>query len=156
MQPSRISRGEALAAAGGLLLVGLMFMPWFDGTFDIGTPVGVQEKTGWQSYGGLFDFLIIGLAVLPLGVAVAKAAGRAPALPLEQGLMVLATGALLVLIVAVRLIDAPDLTDVPIPNAEVEISRKGAALLALIAAAAVAAGGHLQRLESLASRRESE
>jgi hypothetical protein len=130
-----------------------MFVPWFDGTFNYGQPIGVQEKTGWQAYGGLLDVLIILLAALPIGVAAAKAAGRTPALPLEQGLMVLAAGVLLVLIVGIRLIDPPELTDVAIPNVAVDISRKGAAFVALVAALAVAAGGHLQRRATLTSDR---
>ena len=156
MQPSRISRGEAIAAAGGLLLLVLMFVPWFDGTFDAGAPIGVQEKTGWQSYGGLFDFLIIALAALPVGIAAAKATDRLPRLPLEQSVMVLGAGVLLLVIVGVRLIDPPDLADVPIPNVDVDISRKAAAFLALLAAAAVTAGGHLQRLAALPGPRRSE
>jgi hypothetical protein len=99
------------------------------------------------------DVLIILLAALPIGVAAAKAAGRTPALPLEQGLMVLAAGVLLVLIVGIRLIDPPELTDVAIPNVAVDISRKGAAFVALVAALAVAAGGHLQRRATLTSDR---
>ena len=157
MQPSRVSRGEAIAAAGGLLLLVLMFVNWFDGTLEqFGTPIGVQPKTGWQSFGGVLDFSIIGLALLPVGIAVAKATDRLPRLPLEQSLMVLGAGLLLLLIVGWRLIDAPDLADVAIPNADVDIVRKKAAFLALLAAAAVAAGGHLQRRESVASRRQSE
>lgn len=46
---------------------------------------------------------------------------------------------------AVRLVDPPDVVDVAIPNLEVEDSRKAAAFLAPLAAAAIAYGGHLQR-----------
>lgn len=147
MQPSLISRGDAIAAAGGLLLLVLMFLNWFDVALaQAGSPIGVQEKTGWQAYGGPFDVLIMALAATPIGIAAAKAAGRLPPLPLEQGLMVLGAGALLALIVGARLIDPPDVTAVAIPGIEVDDTREIPAFLALAAAMAVAAGGHLQRV----------
>src|SRR5688572_58435 len=109
-----------------------MFLPWFGGNLSgLGTVVDVPTKTGWESYGGLFDVLIALLAAIPVGIAAAKAADRLPPLPLEQSLMVLGTGVLLVLIVGIRVLNPPDLTDVAIPNVDVDITRKLAAFLAL-------------------------
>lgn len=135
-----------LAGAGGLVLLFAMFLPWFDGRLSGrgAEPVPVSA-TGWESYGGLFDVLIVALAAVPIAIAVGRAAGSLPALPVEQGLMVLAAGALLVVIVGFRLIDTPDVIDVAIPGLEIDTSRKAPAFVALLSAAAVAVGGRLQR-----------
>jgi hypothetical protein len=146
MDVSRVSRGEAIAAAGGLALLVFMFLPWFGGSLSgIGAPIKVPTSTGWESFGGVFDILIVLLAGTPLAIAVGRATDRVPPLPLEQAVLVMAAGALLALVVAVRLLDPPDVIDVGIPTIEVESSRKVAAFLALAAAALIAYGGYLQR-----------
>jgi hypothetical protein len=143
---ARVSRGELIAAAGGLALLVLMFLPWYGGSLTGSiAPVKVDTTTGWQVFGGGLDFLIVALAAVPIGIAVGRATERLPPLPLEQSLMVLGAGGLLLLIVAVRLLDPPDEIAVPLPGVEVDSARKIAAFLALAAAAAIAYGGYLQR-----------
>ncbi len=150
MDTSRVSLGEIIAAAGGLVLLVCMFLPWFDGTLSgrglTNLPVSTTTgTTGWEAFGGVFDILILALAAMPIGIAAARATDSLPPLPLEQGGLVLAAGALLFAIVALRLIDPPDAIDVAIPGLELDTSRKAAGFLAAVAAAAVAAGGYLQR-----------
>jgi hypothetical protein len=148
MDTSRVSFGEMIAAAGGAALLVVMFLPWFGGRLSgIGAPVRVPTQTGWESFGTLFEFLIILAAAIAVGVAVARGMDRLPALPVEQGVLVLGAGVVAFLIVGVRLIDPPGVIDVAIPNLEVDRSRKIASFLALGAAAAIAYGGHLQRRE---------
>ncbi len=147
MDSSRVSLGEAIAAAGGLVLLVCMFLPWFDGEAS-GRGAAflvVPSKTGWEAFGGVFDALIVVLATVPIAIAVGRATDALPPLPLEQGVLVLGAGALLLLIVGIRLIDPPDVFDIAIPGFEIDPSRKIAAFGALVAAAAVAAGGYLQR-----------
>ena len=147
MDTSRVSLGEMVAAAGGLVLLVCMFLPWFDGALSGrgASNVPLQTTTGWEAFGGVFDIVIVVLAAAPVGIAVARATDSLPPLPLEQGVLVLAAGVLLFVIVAFRLIDPPDAIDVAIPGLELDPSRKLAGFLALVAAAAVAVGGHLQR-----------
>ena len=145
MDTSRVSLGEIIAAAGGLVLLVCMFLPWFDGAFSGRLKLPVSSTTGWEAFGGVFDILIVALAAIPIAVAAGRASDSLPPLPVEQGALVLAAGALLLAIVAFRLIDPPDATDVAIPGLELDTSRKVAGFLAVAAAAAVAAGGHLQR-----------
>ena len=145
MDTSRVSLGEIIAAAGGLVLLVCMFLPWFDGTFTGRLKLPVSSTTGWEAFGGVFDILIVALAAVPIAVAAGRASGSLPPLPVEQGALVQAAGVLLLVIVAFRLIDPPDVTDVAIPGLELDTSRKVAGFLAIAAAAAVAAGGHLQR-----------
>ena len=147
MDTTRVSLGEMLAAVGGLVLLVCMFLPWFDGSLSrAGSPTVSEVATGWEGFGGVFDVLIVVLALVPVAIAVRRAGAEAlPPLPLEQGALVLGAGALLVVIVAGRLIDPPDLLDVPIPGLDMDTARKPGAFMALASAAAVAFGGYLQR-----------
>ena len=130
-----------------MVLLVCMFLPWFDG--EVGgrgrAPLEVPSTTGWEAFGGVFDLLIVALAAVPLYIAVAKAIEASPVLPLEQHVLVLGAGVLLVVVVGVRLIDPPNLIDVAIPGLEIDTSRKRGAFVALLAASAVAAGGYMQR-----------
>lgn len=67
MDASRVSVGELIAGASGLLLFVFLFLDWI-------SPEGIDGANAWQ----LFDFMDILLAVIGLGVAllvVARAAG---------------------------------------------------------------------------------
>jgi hypothetical protein len=147
LDTSRVSLGEMIAAAGGLVLLVCMFLPWFDGTLSGrgAANVPVPTTTGWEAYGGIFDVLIVVLAALAIFIAVARANDSPPPLPLDQGTLVLGAGILLFVIVALRLIDPPDAIDVDIPGLELDTSRKLPGFLALLCAAAIGAGGYLQR-----------
>ena len=148
MDTSRVSFGEMVAAAGGVALLVLMFLPWFGGRLSgIGAPVKVPTRTGWESFGTLFEFLLVVASAIAVGIAIARAMDSLPPLPLEQGVMVLAAGVVAFLIVGFRLLDPPDVLDVAIPNLDVDSSRKVAAFLSLAAAGAIAYGGFLQRRE---------
>ena len=58
----------------------------------------------------------------------------------------LVAGAILFVLVVARLIDPPELINVEIPGLEIDTNRAGSRRsLALIAAAAIAVGGYLQR-----------
>jgi hypothetical protein len=147
LDTSRVSLGEMIAAAGGLVLLVCMFLPWFDGTLSgrRTTNLPVPTTTGWEAYGGVFDVSVVILAALPIFIAIGRANGSLPPLPLEQGTLVLSAGVLLVVIVALRLIDPPNAIDVDIPGVELDTTRKLAGFLAALCAAAIGAGGYLQR-----------
>ena len=147
MDTSRVSLGELIAAAGGLGLLVCMFLAWFDGEASGrgAASVGEPTMTGWESFGGVFDALIVVLAAVPIAIAVGRASDALPPLPLEPGVLVLGVGALLVLIVGIRLIDPPDAIDVPLPGLQIDMSRQVTAYVALLAAAVITAGGYLQR-----------
>ena len=136
-----------VAAAGGLVLLVCMFLPWFDGERSgrAGTSVPIPTSTGWESFGGVFDILIVVLAALPIAIAVARANDSLPPLPLEQGALVSLAGTVLFLVVVARRNDPPDLINVEIPGLEIDSTRRLAAFVAMAAAAAIAVGGYLQR-----------
>jgi hypothetical protein len=148
LDTSRVSLGEMVAAAGGLALLACMFLPWYTGELSGrgATPVEVPgTTTGWESFGGVFDVLIVVLAAVPIAIAVARANDSLPPLPLEQGVLVLLAGMFLLVVVVAKVIDPPDVIDVEIPGLELDSTRKVAAFMAVLAAAAVVAGGYLQR-----------
>ena len=144
-----------IAAAGGLVLLFCMFLPWFDGTLSGrgASHVPVPTTTGWESFGGVFDILIVVLAAIPIGIAAGKANDSLPALPLEQGSLVLLVGVLLFAIVVLRVIDPPNVIDVVIPGLDLDTSRKLAAFVAALAAVAVGFGGYVQQRERLLAAR---
>jgi hypothetical protein len=146
LDTSRVSLGEMIAAAGGLVLLVCMFLPWFDGerTGRGGALVAVPTTTGWEAFSGVFDVLIVALAAVPIGIAVARANDSPLRLPLEQWAAGMAAGGLLLVVVVVRLIDPPDVINVAIPGLEIDVSRKLTAFLAAAAAAASVVGGYLQ------------
>ena len=144
-----------IAAAGGVVLFLCMFLPWFDGTLTGrgASRVPVPTTTGWESFGGVFDVSIVVLAAIPIGIAAAKANDSLPALPLEQGALVLLAGVLLFAIVLLRLIDPPNVIDVAIPGLDLDTSRKAAAFGTALAAIAVGFGGYVQEMERLLAAR---
>ena len=146
MDTSRVSLGEMIAAAGGLVLLVCMFLPWFGGerVGSGGALVAVPTTTGWEGFSGVFDILIVVLAAVPIGVAAARANDSPLRLPLEQWAAVMVAGAILLVLVVARLIDPPDVINVEIPGLEIDISRKLAAFAAAAAAAAIIVGGYLQ------------
>ena len=148
MDTSRVGFGEMVAAAGGVALLVLMFLPWFGGRLSgIGAPVKVPSHTGWESFATLFEFLLVLAIAIAIGVAVARAMGSLPPLPLEQGQLVMGAGLVACLIIGVRLLDPPNLLDVALPNVDVDSSRKVAAYLSLVAAGVIAYGGFMQGRE---------
>ncbi len=146
MDTSRVSLGEMIAAAGGLVLLVCMFVPWFGGerTGRGGALVAVPTTTGWEAFSGVFDILIVLLAAVPIAIAVARANDADLRLPLHEWAAVMLAGAILLLLVVTRLIDPPEVIDVAIPGLEIDTSRKLAAFVAAAAAAAIMVGGYLQ------------
>lgn len=146
MDTSRVSLGEMIAAAGGLVFLVCMFLPWFGGerVGRGGALVAVPTTTGWEAYSGVFDILIVVLVAVPITVAVARANDYPVRAPLEEWAAVMVAGAVLLVLVMVRLIDPPDVIDVAIPGLEIDVSRKLAAFLAAAAATAILVGGYLQ------------
>jgi hypothetical protein len=119
MSLRRLRAGEWLAAAGGAGLLVALALPWYGG------------QTGFESL-AVIDVLLVLLALLAIALAVLQVTQDAPALPVGAGVLTVTFGAIGVLLVLYRLVDAPGPGDV----------RPGA-WLGLAAALAVTAGGWL-------------
>ena len=135
MDTSRLTTGDMIAGVGGVVLLISLFLPWYGVSIDIGGVSASDSGTGWEAL-DFIDILLLAVSVAAIGVVAARAAGQLP--PEVPGAVVLlALGALAMLLVLYRIIDIP-VDDVP---DEVDLSRKIGIFIALIGAAAVAYGG---------------
>jgi hypothetical protein len=116
----RLRLGEWLAAAGGVLMIVSLFLPWYAGA------------SGYEAL-SVIDALLTLLALLALALAVLQATRDSPALPVGAGVLTAVFGIVGVLLVVFRLIDAP------YAGAEV----RAGAWIGLAAAAAIEAAGWL-------------
>ena len=136
---SKVSFGEMVAGVAGAVLLIDLWLPWYGieaegGGFDL----NVGNINAWESF-GLIDLLLFIVALLAIGLAVARATGSMPAnLPAPPGMIVAGAGALAALLVLFRLLAVPDPSET---GDAVDLSRKIGAFIGLIASGAVAFGG---------------
>jgi hypothetical protein len=96
---SRLRAGEWLAAVAGIFLIVTLFLPWYDDAMR--NPV-----TGFEAL-TVIDILLALLAVLALALPVLQATQVAPNKPVGTAVLTVVFGAVGVLLVLFRLIDAP-------------------------------------------------
>lgn len=118
MDLRRLRIGEWLAVAGGIALIVSLLLPWYD------------SLTGYEAM-SVIDILLTLVALLAIWLGVAQVTQEVPSKPVAAGVMSVVFGALAVLLVAFRLIDAPA------DGLEV----RPAAWLGLAAALAITVGG---------------
>lgn len=136
MDTSRLSVGDQIAAASGVVLLISLFLPWYGIDVNLGgIATGSASASAWEAL-GFIDILLFLVAVVAIGVPVAKAAGSLPN-DVPGPLLVLAAGGLAVLLVLFRIIDLPT----PDLGGGIDFSRKWGIFLGLIAAVGVAYGG---------------
>ena len=106
-------RAEPLAGLGGLVLLVSLFLPWYsvDPRLADGATLvwmySVEDLTGWQAL-SVIDVLVAILAVPAILVPVLSLATSGPAKAIGIAVIASATGWLAVLLVAFRLVFAPD------------------------------------------------
>jgi uncharacterized membrane protein len=118
----RLRAGEWIAAAGGLAMIVSLALPWYD------APTG--PLTGYEAL-TVIDVLLTLVALLAVALGVLQATQDSPAKPVGAAVLTVVFGALAVLLVLFRLIDAP--AD--------GLSVRGGAWLGLVAALAIVVGG---------------
>jgi phosphotransferase system glucose/maltose/N-acetylglucosamine-specific IIC component len=145
MDTDRMRTGEMIAGIAGVLLLIIMFLPWFgidlgisdavDEAQDLGITVpDVQDSVNfnaWESF-GFIDIILFLTAIVAIGMATATAMARTVALPVAASAITTALGFLSTVLVLYRVID---------PVGDGGVSRKYGLFLGLIAAAAVTYGG---------------
>jgi hypothetical protein len=126
---ARITPGEWLAALSGFVfLLSMFFLDWFSAA-----SAGGGELDGWASFGFPLDVLLFIGGLLGIGHAVLRAAGVIPGQPpAPRGQAVVSAGAVLAVLVLVRLIAPPGDTDAEL-----------GAFIALLAALGIGGGGLL-------------
>jgi hypothetical protein len=136
MDTSRLTRGELIAGVGAAVLLLSLFLPWYGVSVDIAGVSLSESGNGWEVL-GFIDILLFLIAVAAIAIVTARAAGALPD-DVPAPVLLLALGALALLLVLYRIIDIP--ADGAVPP-EVDLSRKLGIFIALVGAAAAAYGG---------------
>jgi hypothetical protein len=142
MDTSKLSLGDQIAAAGGIALLISLFLPWYGVDVNIGPISESANASAWEAL-GFIDILLFLVAVVAIGVPVAKAAGALPD-DVPGPLLLLAVGGFGLLLVLFRLVDLPT----PDLGGGVDFDRKFGLFLGLIATAGIAYGGWRANAES--------
>ncbi len=139
MDASRISFGELVAGASGVLLFLVMFFPWYGVEVGLLAGSASENANAWEAF-DYIDIILLLVVLMAVGMAAARAAGAMPtALPAPPGLIVAGAGALAVLLILFRIIEIPG------PGIDIEgvdLSREVGIFLGLIAALGIAFGGY--------------
>jgi hypothetical protein len=140
---SKLSLGDQIAAASGIALLIVMFLPWYGVDVNVGPLSASESANAWEAL-SFIDILLFLVAVVAIGVPVAKAMDSLPD-DVPGALLVLSAGGLGVLLVLFRLIDLPT-PDISVSG--VDFSREIGIFLGLIATAGIAYGGWRANEES--------
>jgi hypothetical protein len=138
---SRVSFGETIAGVSAGLLFIFMFLPWYGASAVVGgNKINGENADAWQAF-SLVDVLLFLAILVTLAVVVARAVDSIPPnLPAPPGMIIVAAGAVAVILILFRLILTPG-EDVVGFGVHVDVGRKFGAFLGLIAAAAMTYGG---------------
>ena len=126
MELSRLRAGELIAAAGGLALLLVMFLDWYEAA-----GVGLSA---WVVF-TITDVVLALAGVTAVMLAVVTAARRSPALPVAGSVITATIGVVATLLVLYRIINQPG------PNEFIEV--KFPAFLGFLCVLAIAVGGWL-------------
>jgi hypothetical protein len=145
MDTAKLGTGDIIAAAAGFVLLIALFLPWYGAEAEFGGVSVSESANAWQTM-SFIDILLFLVAVIAIAVPVARAMGSLPA-DVPGPLLVLAAGALGVLLVLFRLVDipAPDLPGVA--DGTFGFGRELGVFVALIAVAGIAYGGWRANME---------
>jgi len=103
---SKLSVGDQIAAASGVVLLISLFLPWYGVDVNLGgIATGSASASAWEAL-DFIDILLFLVSVVAIGVPVVKAAGSLPD-DVPGPLLVLVAGGVAVLLVLFRLIDLP-------------------------------------------------
>jgi hypothetical protein len=138
---TRVRLGDLVAAISGVILFLSLFLHWYSVSVKV---AGFSESKGFSGWTVLsfIDILLFIIAVVVVGIAVARMAGAIPRMAVSPGLLVLGLGVLATLLVLYRIIDIPgDTSSLDAGGLNVDLSRSIGIFIALLASLGVAAGG---------------
>jgi len=146
MDTSKLSLGDQIAAASGIALLIALFLPWYGVDVEVAGFSASESVSAWEAL-GFIDILLFLVAVVAIGVPVARAMGSLPD-DVPGALLLLAAGGLGLLLVLFRLIDIPG-PDVPeAAGNAIEFGRKFGLFLGLLATVGITYGGWRANAES--------
>jgi hypothetical protein len=137
----KLSTGEKVAGVSAVLLFVFMFFDWFG--VKVSGVTGFSGELGGGNAWDTLDFIPLVLivtviaALVMVGVRLADSDFE-PVVPMSMIVTVL--GALSVLLVLYRVIDPPNVTEVP--GVDIDVTRKLGLFLGLLASIGVAYGGY--------------
>jgi hypothetical protein len=121
MDLGRLRLGEVLAAAAGIALLVVMFLPWYAPNAQLGLAAASaghrldHSFSAWEAF-GILDLLLLATALAAIGAAVLAGTQRAVALPVAASVVVTALGVFVAVLVLYRLVNEPlgpdSLTDI--------------------------------------------
>ena len=109
MDLRRVRTGEWLAGLGGVALLVLLFVPWYElqeVLVPTGTPTSELGIDAWQAF-SVVDILLLITALAGLAVPVFAASSRPPAVPVATLVIASAIALIMALVVAYRLVNQP-------------------------------------------------
>jgi hypothetical protein len=133
---SKLSLGDQIAAVSGIALLIFMFLPWYGVDANAGAVTISESANAWETL-SFIDILLFLIALVAIGVPVAKATDSLPA-DVPGAVLVAGAGALGVLLILFRIVDLPT-PDLNVPG--IDFGRKLGIFLGLIAAGGITYGG---------------
>jgi hypothetical protein len=138
MDLARLRFGDWVMGIGGVAVLAVMFMDWYEPTLN-GNPVLFRsqglENNAWQAF-AVNDVILATAAVMAIAAAVLTALQPTAAVPLALSSLTTLVSILALLLVALRMIWPPDLADGDV----FETGRLTGAWLGLVAIAVLTAG----------------
>ncbi|HEX3241043.1 MAG TPA: hypothetical protein VHR18_13030 [Solirubrobacterales bacterium] len=137
----RLRAGEAIAAASALVLLVVMFLPWYDLEYTsnlLNLLVVDVGRSGWQTLGGVAFFVALAIAAA-LGVAGLRLAGSAWKPIIAPGAAVAVLGGLATLLILFRILAPPGLG---LEDLSFDVTPGLPAFIGLAAAFGIAFGGY--------------
>jgi hypothetical protein len=136
---SKLSVGDQVAAVSGIVLLIVMFLPWYGVDVNVAGFSASTSVNAWEAM-SFIDILLFVIALVAIGVPVARASGSLPD-ELPGSLLILAAGGIGLLLALFRLIDIPA-PDIPAAaESSVDFGRKIGLFLGVLATAGITYGG---------------
>ena len=139
MDTSKLSVGDQVAAVSGIVLLVVMFLPWYGVEVNVAGLSASTSVTAWEAM-SFIDILLFLVALVAIGVPVARASGSLPD-DTPASLLLLTAGGIGLLLALYRLIDIPT-PDIPAAaESSVDFGRKIGLFLGVLATAGITYGG---------------
>lgn len=137
MDLNKLTTADRLVLGGGVAYLVFMFLPWYG--------LGGGSNNGWDYFlGGVLPLILIAVMALQVALTRFSPETKVPDLPLPWAQVHLIVGIVAFVLVLLRVIIGSSVDAGPF---DVDLDRKFGLVVALIAAAAVAAGGYLKSRE---------
>lgn len=142
---SRLRLGEVVAGAGGLALLGLLFLDWFalESTLQFALEKVARadvHTTGWSTLGWFLDVLLVVAMLGAAALVFSTVSARSVARTVSAAVLTTSIGTIATLVLVLRVILEPGL-GVSAPNEFVDV--KTTAWLGVACAAAIPLGAFI-------------